>query len=183
MTERAPESPAAAAPPTAVFTEDRVPYDGIEEAFAELVELYGGAITASRLRARDFTLPLRRGLSGGGAIECSITWTPEDEAADPEPPAPVPTALVTVTCNRDLDAPKAQRILLLIAGVIGALMFMLWPFYPGEKQFGTLAWLGGVIAIAVYVMTLRKTTGGLAYDFLQKLAARQRANSEENPPA
>jgi hypothetical protein len=164
----------------AVFSEDRVPYDGIEETFAELVELYGGAVTASRLRARDFTLPLRRGLSGGGAIECSITWTAEEDSApsDPEPTTPARTAVVTVTCNRDLDAPKAQRILLLIAGVVGALMFMLWPFYPGEKQFGTLAWLGGVIAIAVYVMTLRKTTGGLAYDFLQKLAARQRAIAE-----
>ena len=175
MTERVPESPAAAAQPTAVFTEDRVPYDGIEEAFAELVELYGGAVTASRLRARDFTLPVRRGLSGGGAVECSITWTPEE---DPEITPPERTAVVTVTCNRDLDAPKAQRVLLLIAGVIGALLFMLWPFYPGEKAFGTLAWLGGVIAIAVYVMTLRKTTGGLAYDFLQKLAARQRASTE-----
>jgi hypothetical protein len=53
-------------------------------------------------------------------------------------------------------------------------MFMLWPFFPGEKAYGTLAWLGGVVAIAVYLMTLPKTSGGLAYDFLQKLAARQR---------
>jgi hypothetical protein len=52
---------------------------------------------------------------------------------------------------------------------------MLWPFFPGERAFGALAWLGGIIAIAVYLMTLRKTSGGIAYDFLQRLAARQRA--------
>ena len=34
----------------------------------------------------------------------------------------------------------------------------------------------GVVAIAVYVLTLRKTSGGIAYDFLQRLAARQRSS-------
>jgi hypothetical protein len=55
---------------------------------------------------------------------------------------------------------------------------MLWPFFPHEKAYGTLAWLGGVIAFAVYLMTLRKTSGGIAYDFLQRLAARQRAEHD-----
>ena len=26
-------------------------------------------------------------------------------------------------------------------------MFMLWPFFPGQKEYGTLAWLGGAVAI------------------------------------
>lgn len=151
------------------FTEDRIPLDGIESAFAELVELYGGDITASRLGERDFTLPLRRGQASGGGVECTISWA-MGEAGD---------GALTVTCNRDIDAPKVQRVLLLLAGVAGAVMFMLWPFFPGEKAYGTLAWLGGVIAIAVYLMTLRKTSGGLAYDFLQRLAKRQRAEHEE----
>lgn len=146
------------------LTEDRVPFEGIEEAIEELVELYGGAITETRGRAREFTLPLRRGVASGGAVECTISWAPDNET----------DATVTLTCDRDLDAPKAQRILLLLAGVAGALMFMLWPFFPGEKEFGTLAWLGGVIAIAVYLMTLRRTSGGLASDFLRRLTARQR---------
>jgi hypothetical protein len=148
------------------FTEDRIPLDGIEESFAELVELYGGDVTASRLREREFTLPLRRGQAAGGGVECTISWADDT---------------VTITCNRDVDAPKTQRVLLLVAGVVGAVMFMLWPFFPGEKAYGTLAWLGGVIAIAVYLMTLRKTSGGLAYDFLQRLAARQR--NAGAPPA
>lgn len=146
------------------FTEDRVPFDGIEEAIDDLVELYGGAVTATRDRAREFTLPLRRGSAGAGAVECTLSWAPDDER----------DATVKMTCDRDLDAPRGQRVLLLIAGVGGALMFMLWPFFPGEKAFGTLAWLGGVIAIAVYIMTLRRTSGGIASDFLRRLAARQR---------
>lgn len=82
---------------------------------------------------------------------------------------------MALSCDRDLDAPRAQRILLLLAGVAGAVLFMLWPFFPGQKQYGTLAWLGGIVAIAVYLMTLRRTSGGIAYDFLQRLAKNQRA--------
>lgn len=146
------------------LTEDRVPFAGIEETIDELVNLYGGEVTAKRERARDFTLPLRRGGAGAGAVECTISWAPDDER----------DATVKVLTNRNVDAPAAQRILLLLAGVVGSVMFLLWPFFPGERAFGSLAWLGGVIAIAVYLMTLRKTSGGIASDFLQRLAARQR---------
>jgi hypothetical protein len=151
------------------FIEDRVPFEGIEEAIEELVDLYGGETTERRERAREFTLPLRRGSASAGAVECTVSWTPDDER----------DATVTLTCDRDVDAPKAQRVMLLLAGVVGAILFMLWPFFPNEKAFGTLAWLGGVVAIAVYLMTLRKTSGGIAYDFLRRLAARQRSDEGE----
>ncbi|HET8799115.1 MAG TPA: hypothetical protein VFO89_15590 [Thermoanaerobaculia bacterium] len=152
------------------LTEDRVPYDGIEESIQDLVELYGGRMTAERDGARDFTLPLRRGMAASGAVECTIAWNPGNGT----------DGTVRLTCNRNVDAPKAQRVLLLVAGVAGALMFMLWPFYPGERAFGTFAWLGGVIAIAVYLMTLRRTSGGIAFDFLRRLAGRQRARTAES---
>ena len=153
------------------LTEDRVPFDGIEEAIEELVDLYGGEVTAIRERARDFRLPLRRGIASGGAVECTVSWAPDDDQ----------DATVRLVTNRDVDAPKAQRVLLLLAGVVGSVMFMLWPFFPGERAFGTLAWLGGIVAFAVYLMTLRKSSGGIAHDFLQRLAARQRVSvtSEE----
>lgn len=157
------------------LTEDRVPFEGIEEALEELVDLYGGEVTATRERARDFRLPLRRGMASGGAVECTVSWIPDDDR----------DATVRLVTNRNVDAPKAQRILLLVAGVVGSVMFMLWPFYPGERAFGTLAWLGGIVAFAVYLMTLRKSSGGIAYDFLQRLAARQRAtvaSEEEDRP-
>ena len=146
------------------LTEDRIPFEGIEETIGELVDLYGGAINSEGERQRVFTLPLRRGTPGAGSVECTVSWAPDDDK----------DATVKLHCNRDIDAPRLQRVMLLLAGVVGAVMFMLWPFFPGQKQFGTLAWLGGVIAIAVYLMTLRRTSGGIAFDFLQRLAARQR---------
>ena len=129
------------------FTEDRIPLEGIGGAAEELVELYGGTMTGSGESERRFTLPLRRGMAAGGGVECTLSW---GEAAEEG-------GTVTLTCDRDVDAPRFQRVLLLVAGVIGALLFMLWPFYPGENAFGTLAWLGGAVAIAFYLMTLRRT--------------------------
>ncbi|HEX6087766.1 MAG TPA: hypothetical protein VF266_24760 [Thermoanaerobaculia bacterium] len=146
------------------LTEDRIPFEGIEETIEELVEMYGGDITVRREQSRDFILPLRRG-AGGQGVECTVSWAPDDER----------DATVTLLCNRNVDAPKAQRVFLLVAGVIGAVLFMLWPFFPQERAWGSMAWMGGIIAIAVYLMTLRKSSGGLAFDFLQRLADRQRA--------
>jgi hypothetical protein len=141
------------------FTEDRVPTAGIEQTIAELAELYGGEVTAERQNARDVILPLRRGVATAGAVECSVTWEGE---------------MVTITANRNIDAPKAQRVALLAVGVIGALMFTVWPFFARARELGTLAWIGGLVALAVYFLTLKKTSGGLAYDFLRRLVARQR---------
>jgi len=146
------------------LSEDRIPRDGIEEAIAELVDLYGGEMKGERANERDFVLPLRRGVAVSGGVECTVSWAAESETT------------VTLVCNREIDAPKGQRVALLLAGVAGALLFTLWPFFAGHtNQFGALAWIGGVVALAVYFLTLKRTSGGLAYDFLQRLAKRQRA--------
>ena len=145
------------------LTEDRIPLDGIEEAIEEMVDLYGGEMKSSADRERRFVLPLRRGAPGGG-VECTLTWAP---SGDEE-------ATVTLTCDRDVDAPKGQRVAMLAAGVIGVLLFTIWPFFPHQRELGTLAWVGGAIALAVYFLTLRRTSGGIAFDFLQRLARRQR---------
>ena len=146
------------------FTEDRIPAEGIEETISDLVDLYGGEVTASAANERRMILPMRRGIAAAGGVECTVSWA-AGEAGD---------AVVTLVCNRDVDAPKAQRIFLLAAGVIGSLMFLIWPFFPHSRELGALAWIGGVIALAVYFMTLKKTSGGIAYDFLQRLARTQR---------
>ena len=62
-------------------------------------------------------------MATGGGVECTVMWA-AGEAGN---------GTVTLTCNRDIDAPKAQRVALLVAGIIGAVLFMLWPFFPGEK--------------------------------------------------
>lgn len=146
------------------FTEDRIPAEGIEETISDLVELYGGEVTASAANERRMILPMRRGIAAAGGVECTVSWA-AGEAGD---------AVVTLVCNRDVDAPKAQRVFLLVAGVIGSLLFLIWPFFPHSRELGALAWIGGVIALAVYFMTLKKTSGGIAYDFLQRLARAQR---------
>jgi hypothetical protein len=153
------------------FTEDRIPSDGIEQTIEELVELYGGEIKESRARERRFVLPLRRGVAVSGGVECTVSWA--EEATKNE-------ATVTLVCDREVDAPKFQRVLLLIAGVIGSVLFMLWPFFgKAATEMGTLAWVGGLMALAVYFLTLRRASGGVAYDFLQRLASRQRATADQ----
>ena len=146
------------------FTEDRVPADGIEETIAELVELYGGEIAHSEPLKRVIVLPLRRGVAAAGGVQCTLTWSTD----------PGGEATLEMLCDRDVDAPKGQRVALLVAGVIGSLLFMIWPFMAARREFGALAWVGGAIALAVYFMTLRKTSGGIAYDFLQRLVKTQR---------
>ena len=154
-------------PRPVTFTEDHIPFEEIEDAIEDQVELYGGEVTERHDRERRFILPLRRGVSTSGGVECTVTWAADDAQE----------ATVTLTCNREVDAPRTQRILLLLVGVIGALLFTVWPFLPHPVEFGALAWIGGAVAIAVYFLTLRKTSGGIAYDFLQRLARRQRENA------
>ena len=146
------------------FVEDRVPLEGIEESIEELVELYGGEITHSDERERELVLPLRRGVAVTGGVQCTLSWAADEGSG----------ATVKMVCDRDVDAPKVQRVALLAAGVIGSLLFMVWPFVAARREFGALAWIGGAVALAVYFMTLRRTSGGIAYDFLQRLVRRQR---------
>lgn len=150
------------------FTEDRVPSTGIGTAIDDLVDLYGGEIGASRAQERRFVLPLRRGVPVAGGVECTVTWILD--AGD--------LATVTLVCNREVDAPKVQRLAVLVVGVIGALLFTIWPFFAkAGNQLGTLAWVGGFLALAVYFLTLRRSSGGIAYDFLRRLARVQRDNA------
>ena len=155
------------------LAEDRVPHEGIEGTIGELVELYGGTLGAARERQQELTLPLRRGVAAAGSIACTLSWSMDD--AD--------EATVRLVCDRDVDASKGQRIALLLAGVVGALAFTVWPFFAHGTELGTVAWLGGILAIAVYFMTLRRTSGGIAYDFLQRLARRQRERLLEKESA
>jgi hypothetical protein len=146
--------------------EDRIPSSDIEEAIDDLVELYGGEVQSRGNQQMQFVLPIRRGVATSGGVGCTVSWAIDENNE----------ATVTLVCDRDVDAPKLQRIALLAAGVIGALMFTLWPFFGkhAATALGTLAWVGGFVAIAVYLMTLKRTSGGLAHDFLQRLARRQR---------
>ena len=148
------------------FTEDRIPAAGIGEAVDDLVELYGGEMTSRGESERRFVLPLRVKMAVSGGVECTVSWAVDGNGE----------AAVKLTSDREIDAPRFQRIALLVVGVIGALAFTMWPFFGKHigTQLGALAWIGGAVAFAVYFMTLRRTPTGMLYDFLQRLASRQR---------
>ena len=148
------------------FVEQGVPVTGLAAAVFELVELYGGSIGESSGENIAFELPLRRGVAASGGISCRLSWLVSDGGE----------ATVRLVCDRDVDAPKIQRVLLLAAGVVGAFFWLLWPFFP---RFGALAWIGGAMAISAYFLSLRRTSGGLASDFLQRLARHQRSEKGE----
>ncbi|HEY5610952.1 MAG TPA: hypothetical protein VIL97_07085 [Thermoanaerobaculia bacterium] len=139
------------------FTEDAIPLEDIGETAAELVDLYGGSIDASSESEIRFTLPVRRGIGASGSIACEFSWSEE--------------GIVTMVADAESSAAKAPRLILLVIGTAGAIPWLLWPFFP---DMGPAAVIGGLIAFAVYFMTLRRTGGGVAYDMLQRLARAQR---------
>ena len=44
-------------------------------------------------------------IAAAGGIECTVSWTAAEDGQ----------AGVTLNCNRDVDAPKAQRVVFLVA--------------------------------------------------------------------
>src|SRR5579859_576680 len=127
------------------FQEDRVPSAGMADAVDEMVELYGGEIQSTAERERRFILPMRRGVAVAGGVECTLSWAVSDEDQ----------ATLTLVCNRDVDAPKFQRIALLAVGVIGGLLFPMRPFYgKATTQIATLDCVGRLRALRLYYRTL-----------------------------
>ena len=151
----------------ASVTESRVPLEGIAESAAELIELYGGHVTRELDGEIRFVLPVRRGAASAGGTESVMEWV---EAADGE-------GTVTITGGQIVAPPTLQRIALLVVGVIGSILWLLWPFFP---HLAPLAFIGGAIAFATYLLTLRSASPGTASDLLQKLARRQRELAMES---
>lgn len=146
------------------LVEDRVPLDDIERTATELIELYGGEIRSSAAQAIDFTLPARRGVAASGGVDCRLSWQADDATH----------GTVTMAAEKEAAAPKFQQVALLLVGTLGALLWLLWPFFPA---MGTLSWIGGAVAFAAYFLTLKRTRGGLASDFLQRLVKAQRSDA------
>lgn len=143
------------------LVEDRIPLEGLPETAADLVEMYGGRVDSANAQELSFTLPARRAMAVAGEIDCRMWWVAEanDEAR------------VTLSVSHVAERPRAQQIAILVAGVIGATLWMLWPFIPG---LGAASVVGAVIAFAAYFLTLKRTSGGIANDLLQRLARIQR---------
>jgi hypothetical protein len=148
------------------FAEDGVPTLSIAENASELIEMFGGSIDAVHPDSLEFRLPVRRGVAASGAIACSLTWEPLEEGR------------VTIRGDADVEYGRGSRIAILIVGSIGALLFVLWPFFP---TMGAVAGVGWLIAFAVYFLTLRGTRRGALQMLLDSIVDRQRfeATAEE----
>ena len=149
------------------LTETRVPLEGIAEAASELIELYGGHVTGTSDSELRFVLPVRRGAAASGGVESVLAWVEDDQSE----------GTVTLTSDQNSAPPTFQRIALLVAGVVGSVLWLIWPFFPAITP---VAVIGGVIAFATYLITLRGTSSG-ASDLLQSLARTQRERAMEEP--
>jgi hypothetical protein len=151
------------------FLEGRIPLEGIEETAEAVIELYGGRVSDRRADGVTFVLPQRRGVAAAGGVECRLDWEPDPDGVEGE-------GLVTLEAGKEITAPKIQTVLLLLVGSLGGLLFLLWPFFP---DLGPILWVGGVLAIATFLLTLRISPGGVAADLLQRLARAQRERAME----
>ena len=142
------------------FREEHVPLAGIERTVEEVLELYGSELSSVEAGKVHFVLPKRRGVAVAGGIDCVITWAGDDGKE----------GTLTLTAGKEIAAPKFQQILFLGIGAFGAVLGLLWPFFP---RMGAVSAVGFLIAFATYFMTLRSTPGGIAADILRRIVQRQ----------
>ena len=142
--------------------EDHVPLEGIRETIEMVVASHGGEVLEEP-RGGDavaFLLPLRQGIGASGAIRGTIRW--EGDPAD---------GVLRIVSDGEIARPRWSHIAILVAGTIGSLLFILWPFYPA---LGPASWVGGALAFAAYFLTLRRTHGGVLARLLGNIADAQR---------
>lgn len=144
--------------------ESNIPLEGLLETVEELVELYGGHWEGERDHVLLFSLPSRRGVGAGDQIACELS----SEVSDGE------GGMVRLRSEIRPDKSPA-RVALLLTGVLGAILWLVWPFFP---NLGPAAVIGGIIAFAAYFLSLRRSPAGLMYDFVQRLAQVQRNRGE-----
>jgi hypothetical protein len=144
--------------PGVSYKEADVPLEGIDRTAEEILTIYGGSVTGRSRRRMDFSLPRRRGVAASGSIAVVLEW---GDGTNGE---------VTISTGEEITTGRGQRIALLAAGVIGACLFILWPYFPG---MGALAWIGGLIALGAYFLTLRGSQQGLIYSILQQIVDTQ----------
>lgn len=136
------------------YSEQDVPTEGISETAEDVIQMLGGRVVGREESALRFTIPRRRADESSGALECVLEWDVEAEGT------------VRLTSDAEIEAGRMQRIALLVVGAAGALAFTLWPFFP---MMGPLAGVGLVLAIAVYLLTLRRSPHGLIGGLLHEI--------------
>jgi len=147
--------------------ESGVPLRDIADTLEDLVELYGGEIVGREPDEVRFSVPLRRGVAAAGSIDCQVGWRYDEGES----------GTVFLESEDAVRASRPARLGLLLVGVVGALLWILWPFFP---NMGAVSWIGGAVAFATYFLTSRKTGGGVCADLLGRLAETQKDLAREN---
>lgn len=142
------------------FRESEVPLEGVDETVEEVVELYGGRVEQRTGNSMIFTLPGRRGVSGAPGFECTVRWDGPHEGG-----------VVELSVDREVIPSRAKAVVLLGFGTVGAVLALMWPFFP---QMAGLSGVGAIMAIAVFLLTLRLKPGGVAAELLERIAESQR---------
>jgi len=110
---------------------------------------------AERANARDVILPLAPRCATAGAVECNVAWADDT---------------VTITTNRRSTPRRRNASRCWRWGWPGALLLPS-AVLRARARARDACLVGGLVALAVYFMTLKKTSGGLAADFLRRLGA------------
>lgn len=143
------------------ISEEGVPLDGVAETAGDWIELFAGRVQSTGDGRIDFTLPRRRGVAASGAVKCFLEWSGTGDGR----------GRLRLVTGEDVDGPGLQQIALLVAGLVGSLLVILWPFFPA---LAPAAGVGAVIAVAAWLLTLRRSGAGVAATLLRKIAETQR---------
>lgn len=144
-------------------TEQDLPLDDLTRNAHELIELYGGKVEGTDVGNLSFRLPSRRGVVAAGFIRCSLTWV-ETSAGRGD---------IAIETGDHVPGPGIQHILLLVAGIVGSFVAMLWPFFPSLTP---AAGVGAIIAFAAYLLTLRRSGANVVQDLFNRLVKRQKGS-------
>lgn len=141
--------------------EQDLPLSGIVENARELIEIFGGRIEGESEGSVFFNLPARRGLAASGSIRCALTWSEVSPGRGE----------VAIETGDHVPGPGLQHVLLLVAGIVGSLVAMLWPFFPSLTP---AAGVGAIIAFAAYLLTLKRSGANVVQDLFSRLVAGQK---------
>ena len=145
--------------------EDDVPLGGVAETASDWIELFGGRVQSAADGRIEFTLPRRRGVAASGAVKCFLEWNDAGEGS----------GRLRLVMGEDVDGPGPQQIALLLAGLAGSLVCILWPFFPSLVP---AAGIGAVLAVGAWLLTLRRSGAGIAANLLRKIVETQRDRAE-----
>ena len=85
---------------------------------------------------------------------------------------------IAIETGDHVPGPGLQHVLLLVAGIVGSFVAMLWPFFPSLTP---AAGVGAIIAFTAYLLTLRRSGANVVQDLFNQLVAGQLERDKARP--